>query len=54
MGIKTNREVLNDALREELLRDDKVIIMGCDVGIRGSSFGVTTGLMKDFGKKRIK
>ena len=53
MSIKTVREALNDAMREELTRDETIIIMGCDVAVRGNPFGVTKGLLKDFGPKRI-
>lgn len=53
MGIKTVREALNEAMREELARDKTVIIMGCDVAVRGNPFGVTKGLMQDFGPKRV-
>jgi pyruvate/2-oxoglutarate/acetoin dehydrogenase E1 component len=53
MSIKTVREALNDAMREELARDKTVIVMGCDVAVRGNPFGVTRGLMQDFGRKRV-
>lgn len=53
MSIKTIREALNDAMREELTRDETVIIMGCDVAVRGNPFGVTKGLLQDFGPKRV-
>ena len=45
---------LNDAMREELRRDKTVMIMGCDVGLRGNPFGVTKGLMEEFGEKRVR
>jgi pyruvate/2-oxoglutarate/acetoin dehydrogenase E1 component len=53
MSIKSVREALNDGMREELNRDGTVIIMGCDVAIRGNPFGITKGLLKEFGPKRI-
>lgn len=53
MSIKTVREALNEAMREEMARDDKVFIMGCDVGLKGNPFGVTMGLAKQFGLDRV-
>lgn len=53
MSIKTVREVLNDAMKEEMMRDETIIIMGCDVAVRGNPFGVTKGLMQIFGPKRV-
>jgi len=50
----TVRQALNDALREEMQRDATVMIMGCDVGLREGPFGVTKGLMKEFGSKRVR
>lgn len=53
MALKSVKEALNDAMREEMYRDDKIIIMGCDIAIRGNPFGITRGLLKEFGPKRI-
>jgi pyruvate dehydrogenase E1 component beta subunit len=52
--IMTIKQALNEALREEMLRDQTVIIMGCDVGIRGNPFGVTRGLYEQFGPERVR
>ena len=49
----TVREALNDCMAEEMRRDSGVIVMGCDVAIRGNPFGVTRGLLQEFGPKRI-
>lgn len=49
----TVRESLNEAIRQEMERDETVILMGCDVAIRGNPFGVTRGLLQVFGPKRI-
>ena len=49
----TVKQALNDAMREEMRRDDKVILLGCDVAIRGNPFGVTRGLYQEFGEKRV-
>jgi len=48
------RQALNDALREEMEADPTVMMMGCDIGVRGGPFGVTLGLQKQFGAKRVK
>ncbi len=48
------RQALNDALREEMELDSTIILMGCDIGVRGGPFGVTLGLQKQFGAKRVK
>lgn len=53
MGEITVRQALNDAMREEMKRDSRVILMGCDVGVRGGPFGVTLDLQKQFGKDRV-
>lgn len=53
MSKKTVREALNEAMREEMCRDEKVFVMGCDVGVKGNPFGVTMGLAKEFGLDRV-
>ncbi len=47
------REALNEALCEELTRDERVFIMGEGIAQRGGSFKVTVGLLDKFGPKRI-
>jgi pyruvate dehydrogenase E1 component beta subunit len=49
----TVKRALNETLREEMQRDPTVIILGCDVGIRGNPFGVTKGLYDEFGAGRV-
>jgi 2-oxoisovalerate dehydrogenase E1 component beta subunit len=46
-------EAIRDGLREEMERDDRVFIMGEDVGPRGGVFGVTDGFFKQFGPMRV-
>src|SRR3954470_5490834 len=48
------REALNQALREEMEADDKVFVMGEDVGVFQGAFKVTQGLLEDFGEKRVR
>jgi pyruvate dehydrogenase E1 component beta subunit len=47
------REALNEALCEELARDERVFIMGEGIAQRGGSYKVTAGLLDKFGPKRI-
>ena len=54
MSVITVRQALNDAMREEMERDESIFIIGCDVGLRGNPFGVTKGLMAQFGEKRVR
>jgi len=44
---------LREALAEELARDERVFVMGEDVGCYGGIFGVTRGLQEQFGAKRV-
>jgi len=44
---------VNDALKEEMERDEKVFVAGEDVGIAGGSFSATRGLYEQFGKERV-
>jgi pyruvate/2-oxoglutarate/acetoin dehydrogenase E1 component len=55
-GTKTlrYREALNEALREEMERDESVFIMGEDIGVFNGAFKVTQGLLEDFGEKRVR
>jgi pyruvate/2-oxoglutarate/acetoin dehydrogenase E1 component len=48
------RDALNAALREELQRDDRVILMGEDIGVFGGAFKVTSGLLEEFGERRVR
>ena len=48
------REALGDALRAELTRDERVIVLGQDVGARGGAYGVTAGLLEAFGPERVR
>ena len=53
MAVMTYREALNLALREEMERDDRVFVIGEEVGLYEGAYKVTQGLLKDFGPKRI-
>jgi pyruvate dehydrogenase E1 component beta subunit len=47
------REALNEALREEMLRDETVFLLGGGIGQRGGSYKVTVGLLDEFGPRRV-
>ncbi len=47
-------EAIRDALREEMLRDERVFVMGEDVGIYGGAYGATRGLYDEFGEERVR
>ena len=44
---------IREALREEMRRDERVFLLGEDIGIHGGAFGVTRTLWDEFGGKRI-
>lgn len=48
------REALRQALREALLADQKVFLMGEDVGSYGGTYAVSKGLLAEFGPQRIR
>ena len=48
------REALGEALREELRRDERVFLMGEDIGVFGGAFKVTEGLLEEFGEQRVR
>jgi len=48
------REALGAALREELQRDERVLLMGEDIGVFGGAFKVTDGLLAEFGEQRVR
>jgi len=50
---RTLVEALNLALRQEMERDDSVVLIGEDVGVDGGIFRVTEGLLEKFGEERV-
>jgi pyruvate/2-oxoglutarate/acetoin dehydrogenase E1 component len=47
-------EALNEALREEMRRDDSVIVFGEEVALAGGVYKVTKGLLEEFGPERVR
>ena len=50
----TYREAMREALRDALVRDERVFLMGEDVGRYGGCFAVSTGLLEEFGPERVR
>ena len=48
------QEAIREALREEMLRDERVFLMGEDIGVHGGAFGVTRTLCDQFGPQRVR
>ncbi len=46
-------QALVEAMREEMLRDNRVFVMGEDVGLYGGAYGATRGLFQEFGERRV-
>src|SRR6266498_4381578 len=53
MTVVTMREALNQALREEMLRDENVFLMGEEVGAYQGAYKITKGLLDELGEKRV-
>lgn len=54
MRVITFREAIIEALREEMRQDERVFILGEDVGIYGGAYGATRGLWEEFGEERVR
>jgi pyruvate dehydrogenase E1 component beta subunit len=54
MAVVRYREALNQALREEMQRDERVILMGEDIGVFHGAYKVTSGLLEEFGEARVR
>jgi 2-oxoisovalerate dehydrogenase E1 component beta subunit len=53
MAIKTYLQAISDGLREEMRRDERVFVIGEDVGVYGGAFKVTQGFQAEFGPWRV-
>jgi len=54
MSVITYREAVKQSIREALARDERVFVMGEDVGHYGGCYAVTLGLLEEFGAERIR
>lgn len=50
----TYSEALREAMRQALKADDRVYLIGEDIGVYGGAFGVTQGLVEEFGEERVR
>jgi pyruvate/2-oxoglutarate/acetoin dehydrogenase E1 component len=48
------KEAIRDALREEMRRDDRVFLIGLDIGRFGGTYKATQGLWEEFGDERVR
>ena len=46
-------QAIKDAMSEEMRRDENVYFLGEDIGLYGGCFGVSRGMLDEFGKERI-
>jgi 2-oxoisovalerate dehydrogenase E1 component beta subunit len=53
MAIKTYLQAISDGLRDEMRRDERVLVIGEDVGVYGGAFKVTKGFQEEFGEWRV-
>lgn len=54
MAVITYKEAVRQAMQEEMRRDETVFLMGEDVGIYGGAFGVSLGMLDEFGEERVR
>ena len=54
MAVITYRQALHDTLRDEMLRDEDVFLIGEEIGVFEGSYKITAGLLKEFGEKRVR
>ncbi len=50
----TYREAVRQGIRDAMIRDDRVFLMGEDVGAYGGCYAVSKGLMDEFGEDRVR
>jgi 2-oxoisovalerate dehydrogenase E1 component beta subunit len=53
MAVITYLEAIRQAMHEEMARDERVFVLGEDVGVYGGAFKVTEGLIDTYGEKRV-
>src|SRR5439155_161720 len=53
MPEKSYRDAIREAMMEEMDRDEKVLIMGEDIGVYEGTFRITAGMLKKYGPKRV-
>ena len=53
MATMTYLQAISDAMREEMRADERVFVMGEDIGVFGGAFKVTDGFIDEFGPMRV-
>jgi 2-oxoisovalerate dehydrogenase E1 component beta subunit len=53
MAVKTYLQAISDGLRQEMRRDQRVFVIGEDIGVYGGAFKVTQGFQEEFGQWRV-
>ena len=48
------RDAVREAMVEEMRRDEKVFLMGEDIGVYDGAFGVSKGMIEEFGPERVR
>lgn len=56
MGMKeiTYKDAVREAMVEEMRRDEDIIFLGEDIGVYGGAFGVSVGMIEEFGEERVR
>ena len=53
MAVLTYLQAISEGMREEMRRDESVVLLGEDIGVYGGAFKVTKGFIDEFGPKRV-
>ena len=53
MPTMTYLQAISDAMRQEMRKDERVFVMGEDIGVFGGAFKVTDGFIDEFGPERV-
>jgi pyruvate dehydrogenase E1 component beta subunit len=54
VAVITYRQALHDTLREEMLKDESIFLIGEEIGVFEGSYKITAGLLAEFGEKRVR
>ena len=50
----TYAEAIREAMTQEMRRDDHIVFLGEDIGVYGGAFGVSRGMIEEFGERRVR
>jgi pyruvate dehydrogenase E1 component beta subunit len=54
VAVTSYRQALHDTLREEMLKDESIVLIGEEIGVFEGSYKITAGLLAEFGEKRVR